>query len=135
MSNTSFTQQSYFLISKMLSTSSFVIFGLPIHRAVGHKMYGTQYREKLSETIRRAAEFCDCLQCFFVLHSMGGGKEETGFFLYMKYDNNPTRPVCRDSVRKAKCCYHTIQIRYQSQTTLFATVLKEVWKFTVNCLL
>ncbi|XP_061166870.1 tubulin epsilon chain-like [Saccostrea echinata] len=41
--------------------------------AVGHKMYGTMYKEKLSEVIRRAAEFCDCLQCFFVLHSMGGG--------------------------------------------------------------
>jgi len=42
-------------------------------RAVGHKMYGSQYREHLSDIIRRAAEFCDCLQCFFVLHSMGGG--------------------------------------------------------------
>ena len=37
-------------------------------------MYGSQYRDQLSEVIRRAAEFCDCLQCFFVLHSMGGGK-------------------------------------------------------------
>ena len=43
--------------------------------AVGHKMYGSQYRDHLSEIIRRAAEFCDCLQCFFVLHSMGGGKK------------------------------------------------------------
>ncbi|XP_053382709.1 tubulin epsilon chain-like [Mercenaria mercenaria] len=41
--------------------------------AVGHKMYGSQYREHLSDIIRRAAEFCDCLQCFFILHSMGGG--------------------------------------------------------------
>ncbi|XP_052764157.1 tubulin epsilon chain-like [Mya arenaria] len=41
--------------------------------AVGHKMYGSQYREQLSDIIRRAAEFCDCLQCFFILHSMGGG--------------------------------------------------------------
>ncbi|XP_074642153.1 tubulin epsilon chain-like isoform X2 [Tubulanus polymorphus] len=41
--------------------------------AVGHKMYGSQYREQLSEIIRRAAEFCDCLQCFFIIHSMGGG--------------------------------------------------------------
>ncbi|XP_070209255.1 tubulin epsilon chain-like [Littorina saxatilis] len=41
--------------------------------AVGHKMYGPQYREQLSDVIRRAAEFCDCLQCFFVIHSMGGG--------------------------------------------------------------
>ncbi|KAK7486011.1 hypothetical protein BaRGS_00022763 [Batillaria attramentaria] len=41
--------------------------------AVGHKMYGPQYREQLSDVIRRAAEFCDCLQCFFLIHSMGGG--------------------------------------------------------------
>lgn len=41
--------------------------------AVGYKMYGSQYREHLSDIIRRAAEFCDCLQCFFILHSMGGG--------------------------------------------------------------
>ena len=44
-------------------------------RAVGHKMYGEQYKEQISESVRRAAEFCDCLQCFFVLHSMGGGKQ------------------------------------------------------------
>lgn len=43
-------------------------------RATGYKMYGTQYKDQLSEVIRRAAELCDCLQCFFVLHSMGGGK-------------------------------------------------------------
>ncbi|XP_055871361.1 tubulin epsilon chain-like isoform X2 [Biomphalaria glabrata] len=41
--------------------------------ATGHKMYGSQYKEQLSEAVRRAAEFCDCLQCFFVIHSMGGG--------------------------------------------------------------
>ncbi|BFZ11050.1 hypothetical protein BsWGS_14089 [Bradybaena similaris] len=41
--------------------------------ATGYKMYGTQYKDQLSEVIRRAAELCDCLQCFFVLHSMGGG--------------------------------------------------------------
>lgn len=41
-------------------------------------MYGSQYHEQLSDVIRRAAEFCDCLQCFFVLHSMGGGK--CGFY-------------------------------------------------------
>ena len=37
-------------------------------------MYGQQYREQISEVIRRAAELCDCLQCFFVIHSMGGGR-------------------------------------------------------------
>ncbi|XP_005103226.1 tubulin epsilon chain [Aplysia californica] len=41
--------------------------------ATGHHLYGTQYKEQISEVVRRAAEFCDCLQCFFVLHSMGGG--------------------------------------------------------------
>lgn len=62
-------------IRDALHKFTYLFFVSPVYRAVGHKMYGTQYREKLSETIRRAAEFCDCLQCFFVLHSMGGGKE------------------------------------------------------------
>lgn len=26
------------------------------------------------DQVRRAAEHCDCLQCFFLIHSMGGGK-------------------------------------------------------------
>lgn len=37
-------------------------------------MYGQQYREQISEVIRHAAELCDCLQCFFLIHSMGGGQ-------------------------------------------------------------
>lgn len=41
--------------------------------AVGHLTYGSVYREQLVEQLRRAAEHCDCLQCFFILHSMGGG--------------------------------------------------------------
>ncbi|KAE8602666.1 hypothetical protein XENTR_v10014076 [Xenopus tropicalis] len=41
--------------------------------AVGHKLYGGQYREHIVENLRRTAEQCDCLQCFFVIHSMGGG--------------------------------------------------------------
>lgn len=41
--------------------------------AVGHKYYGSLYAEKLTEVVRRAAELCDSLQTFFVLHSMGGG--------------------------------------------------------------
>lgn len=41
--------------------------------AVGHLEYGPKFREQITESIRRAAEQCDCLQCFFVLHSMGGG--------------------------------------------------------------
>ncbi|XP_077157822.1 tubulin epsilon chain isoform X1 [Paroedura picta] len=41
--------------------------------AVGHKIYGCQYRERIVEKLRKTAEHCDCLQCFFVIHSMGGG--------------------------------------------------------------
>ncbi|XP_071804090.1 tubulin epsilon chain-like [Asterias amurensis] len=41
--------------------------------AVGNKVYGVRYREHISECVRRAAEQCDCLQCFFITHSMGGG--------------------------------------------------------------
>ena len=47
----------------------------PYYRAVGNKMYGTQYHDHISETVRKAAEFCDSLQSFFVIHSMGGGEE------------------------------------------------------------
>ncbi|KAM6365977.1 tubulin epsilon chain isoform 2-T2 [Alca torda] len=41
--------------------------------AVGHKLYGYQYRENIVEKLRKTAEHCDCLQCFFIIHSMGGG--------------------------------------------------------------
>ena len=41
--------------------------------AVGHLMYGDMYSEQIADCIRRAAEECDCLQTFFLLHSMGGG--------------------------------------------------------------
>ncbi|KAG9347439.1 hypothetical protein JZ751_005006 [Albula glossodonta] len=41
--------------------------------AVGHKVYGSVYRERITERVRKAMEYCDCLQCFFLIHSMGGG--------------------------------------------------------------
>lgn len=41
--------------------------------AVGNKEYGNLYKDQIIEQVRKAAEACDCLQCFFVLHSMGGG--------------------------------------------------------------
>ncbi|XP_069017770.1 tubulin epsilon chain [Embiotoca jacksoni] len=41
--------------------------------AVGHLTYGSVYREQIVEKLRKAAEHCDCLQCFFLIHSMGGG--------------------------------------------------------------
>jgi tubulin epsilon len=41
--------------------------------AVGHLTYGTQYKESILETVRQAAEKCDCLQSFLIMHSIGGG--------------------------------------------------------------
>lgn len=41
--------------------------------AVGHMTYGSAYRDQIVDKLRRAAEHCDCLQCFFLIHSMGGG--------------------------------------------------------------
>ena len=41
--------------------------------AVGHLEYGRQYRDVISEVIRKTVEKCDCLQSFFCIHSMGGG--------------------------------------------------------------
>ncbi|XP_065837441.1 tubulin epsilon chain-like [Oscarella lobularis] len=41
--------------------------------AVGNVFYGQQYRENIVDTVRKEAERCDALQCFFVMHSMGGG--------------------------------------------------------------
>ena len=43
------------------------------HRAVGNRFYGQKYREQILDTVRKQVELCDCLQCFFLLHSMGGG--------------------------------------------------------------
>ena len=39
----------------------------------GYYGYGPQYGEHVVEAVRRAAEHCDCLQSFMMLHSMGGG--------------------------------------------------------------
>ncbi|XP_041831796.1 tubulin epsilon chain [Melanotaenia boesemani] len=41
--------------------------------AVGHMTYGSAYRDLIVDKLRKAAEHCDCLQCFFLIHSMGGG--------------------------------------------------------------
>ncbi|KAA3672099.1 tubulin epsilon [Paragonimus westermani] len=41
--------------------------------AVGNCYYGHQYHEELVDVIRKATELCDCLQCFFLIHSLGGG--------------------------------------------------------------
>ncbi|CAM9235087.1 unnamed protein product [Phaeothamnion confervicola] len=41
--------------------------------AHGHAVYGPQYRDKIAEAVRHAAEYCDSLQSFFLMHSAGGG--------------------------------------------------------------
>ncbi|TNN08064.1 Tubulin epsilon chain [Schistosoma japonicum] len=41
--------------------------------AVGNLYYGRVHQDALCEALRKSAELCDCLQCFFILHSMGGG--------------------------------------------------------------
>lgn len=41
--------------------------------AVGYHVYGSQFHDQLLESIRKQTEFCDSLQSFFVLGSMGGG--------------------------------------------------------------
>ena len=41
--------------------------------AHGHYAYGSQYGESVLEAVRGAAELCDSLQSFFLMHSLGGG--------------------------------------------------------------
>ncbi|XP_055005502.1 tubulin epsilon chain isoform X2 [Boleophthalmus pectinirostris] len=44
--------------------------------AVGYMTYGSAYREQIVEKLRKTAEHCDCLQCFFLIHSMGGEEDD-----------------------------------------------------------
>lgn len=68
--------------------------------------YGSAYREQIVDKLRKAAEHCDCLQCFFIIHSMGGGKTGTGStaadtsgsvetlsFCFNPYPCNPNKPL------------------------------------------
>lgn len=41
--------------------------------ATGFHYYGSNYKDQIVEAIRKECELCDCLQSFFILHSMGGG--------------------------------------------------------------
>ncbi|CAM9218364.1 unnamed protein product [Hapterophycus canaliculatus] len=41
--------------------------------AHGNAIYGPEYKDELLEVVRRAAEMCDSLQSFFLMHSLGGG--------------------------------------------------------------
>lgn len=55
-----------------------IVYAVRIHaqydyRAVGHNEYGRQYEDQMVDIIRKATEQCDCLQSFFIIHSLGGG--------------------------------------------------------------
>ena len=41
--------------------------------AHGHAIYGPAHRDAFLEAVRRAAASCDSLQCFSLIHSLGGG--------------------------------------------------------------
>uniref|UniRef100_UPI00358E9399 tubulin epsilon chain isoform X2 n=1 Tax=Myxine glutinosa TaxID=7769 RepID=UPI00358E9399 len=41
--------------------------------AVGHEVYGPRHREEILQKVRASVELCNSLQCFFLIHSMGGG--------------------------------------------------------------
>ncbi|TPX41447.1 hypothetical protein SeMB42_g05061 [Synchytrium endobioticum] len=41
--------------------------------AVGYAQYGPAYHTQLLESFRKEAEFCDSLQSFFLINSLGGG--------------------------------------------------------------
>lgn len=49
------------------------VYGAGNNWAHGYGVYGPQYRDALLESFRVAAEKCESLQSFFVMHSMGGG--------------------------------------------------------------
>lgn len=41
--------------------------------AHGHHLYGPMYRDSIEEKVRQGVEHCESLQCFLLLHSLGGG--------------------------------------------------------------
>eukprot|EP00455_Lapot_gusevi_P042613 TRINITY_DN5074_c0_g1_i1.p1 TRINITY_DN5074_c0_g1~~TRINITY_DN5074_c0_g1_i1.p1 ORF type:complete len:449 (+),score=105.99 TRINITY_DN5074_c0_g1_i1:32-1348(+) len=41
--------------------------------AHGYCVYGEQYKDQILESVRVSTEQCDSLQCFQILHSLGGG--------------------------------------------------------------
>ena len=41
--------------------------------AVGYSEYGQEYQDQIMESIRKESEFCDALQSFYIVHSLGGG--------------------------------------------------------------
>ena len=61
-------------MSKMVLHQSCIYSFFFFFRAVGHLEYGQMYKDEITNILRRTAETCDCLQCFFCIHSMGGGE-------------------------------------------------------------
>ncbi|XP_054722050.1 tubulin epsilon chain-like [Uloborus diversus] len=41
--------------------------------AVGNMVYGPKYQNDITALFRKEAEACDSLQCFYLIHSVGGG--------------------------------------------------------------
>ncbi|CAN8003466.1 unnamed protein product [Ixodes pacificus] len=62
-------------LGNMFSSHQFVtdVSGSGNNWAVGFHEYGSKYGSEIMERVRREAELCDCLQGFFLLHSLGGG--------------------------------------------------------------
>lgn len=54
----------------------------PPQRAVGFHEYGGMHHDTITDVINKAVQKCDCLQSFFIIHSMGGGQ----FFLLFLYE-------------------------------------------------
>lgn len=62
-------------LGNMFSNHQFItdVSGSGNNWAVGFHEYGSKYRAQIADQIRKEAELCDCLQSFFLLHSLGGG--------------------------------------------------------------
>ncbi|CAN8027048.1 unnamed protein product [Ixodes persulcatus] len=62
-------------LGNMFSSHQFVtdVSGSGNNWAVGFHEYGSKYGSEIMERVRQEAELCDCLQGFFLLHSLGGG--------------------------------------------------------------
>lgn len=62
-------------LQKLFDSTFFVsdVSGAGNNWAVGHMEYGDKYIESITDTVRRQVEQCDCIQAFFVMHSLSGG--------------------------------------------------------------
>ena len=62
-------------LSDLFDTSQLVtdVSGAGNNWAHGHTVYGPAHRSRFLEAVRRQAESCDSIQCFSLVHSLGGG--------------------------------------------------------------